>query len=69
MQFLDWVIRLVQWPASRHEPMAAPAAVTAPPPVPVVQPSPPPVSVQMSVPVPVPEPEVWARPQDLPGAR
>jgi hypothetical protein len=72
MQFLDWVTRLVQWPAARSEvaaaPVSVPAMVSAPVQAPIA-PSAPPVSVQMSVPVPVPESDVWARPQDLPGVR
>jgi hypothetical protein len=77
-QFLDWVIRLVQWPAAHHESAPSSLAVAvassssspSPSPVsaPLVHPSPP-VSVQIPVPVPVAESEVWARPQDLPGAR
>ena len=72
-RFLDWVIGLVRWPAPRAE-----AAATVAAPVPAALPvaaaavvhaagsgHPPPVAMS----VPVPEPEVWARPQDLPGAR
>ena len=56
-RFLDWVIRLVQWPAQRRAPasdvVTEPPAARAPVPVPV--------------PVPPPESGVWARPQDAPG--
>jgi hypothetical protein len=56
-RFLDWVIGLVRWPAA----VAGPAGAA----------SPAPTLVQAVAPVvvPVPEPDVWARPQDLPGAR
>jgi hypothetical protein len=79
-RFLDWVIGLVQWPAPRHEPAAAtvpasgmapaPAAPVAPmqsPLVPAMQPAAPPVQVALAVPL--SDSDVWARPQDLPGAR
>jgi hypothetical protein len=77
-RFLDWVISLVQWPAARHEIAAAtttastsatmPAASVPPPPVPAVSPvSPAPVQVALAVPL--SDSDVWARPQDLPGAR
>jgi hypothetical protein len=71
-RFLDWVIGLVQWPTPPHEhvPAPAPAPVVAvpPPAIPVVHPASP-APVQVAIAVPVPESEVWARPQDLPGAR
>jgi hypothetical protein len=63
-RFLDWVVSLARWQVPRHEvaPATAPAAPVSLPAPTKVQPAPPVV-------VPVPEPEVWARPQDLPGAR
>ena len=75
-RFLDWVIGLVRWPAARPEPVAAPAAA----PVAAMRKASPEVgmsivsaapypSVPLAAPVPVPESDVWARPQDLPGAR
>lgn len=77
MRFLDWVIGLVQWPAVRRELVAAaapvsgalpvPAAPVPPPAVPATQPAPPPVQVALAVPL--SDSDVWARPQDLPGAR
>jgi len=73
-RFLDWVIGLVRWPAPRHE--VAPVTVagaTADASSPSASRSPAlaPTLVQAVVPVAVamPEPDVWARPQDLPGAR
>jgi hypothetical protein len=75
-QFLDWVVSLVQWPvpAARPEPaaVAAPAASVPPPAVPVVHPAAPapaPAPVQVAMAVPLSDSDVWARPQDLPGAR
>jgi hypothetical protein len=75
-RFLDWVIGLVRWPAPRQEPAtvtAAPAAMPAPGPVPIASaptlPAIPYAPAPVAAPVPVPEAEVWARPQDLPGAR
>jgi len=81
-RFLDWVMGLVRWPAPRHaaaaDPVAAPAPELARVPMAATRPMPTAVSaalaptlVQAVVPVgaPVPEPDVWARPQDLPGAR
>lgn len=78
-RFLDWVISLVQWPAGRHEPAAVSsttASASAPlpsvsvpsPAVPVMQPASP-VPVQVALAVPLSDSDVWARPQDLPGAR
>jgi hypothetical protein len=69
-RFLDWVIGLVRWPARHHAVAAATAVVPAvapavSAPVPVASPDVRPIDV----PVPVPDAEVWARPQDLPGAR
>jgi len=78
-RFLDWVIGLVRWPAPRPEPVSATAAVAmspastpaaagsiaSAPTLPAI-----PYAVgPVGAPVPVPESEVWARPQDLPGAR
>jgi hypothetical protein len=80
-RFLDWVIGLVRWPAQRSEPAAANAVApgasagspSAPAPVPA---APPPLSAPLlpavspvQVAVPMSESDVWARPQDLPGAR
>jgi hypothetical protein len=83
-RFLDWVIGLVRWPAARHEAAtttsASAAAATSalgsvPPTGPVAAPTaPPPLSAPL---VPVASPmsvtladsDVWARPQDLPGAQ
>jgi hypothetical protein len=66
-RFLDWVIGLVRWPA-RHEAAAAPAGsgVGVGPALALG-----PALGQAVAPavVPGPEPEIWARPQDLPGAR
>jgi hypothetical protein len=83
-RFLDWVMGLVRWPAPRHEAAAEPvagASVVSPVPVPMQATRPMPASTMSAalaptlvqavgpVSVPVPEPDVWARPQDLPGAR
>jgi len=84
-RFLDWVVGLVRWPAVRHESAAATAAVAAPAPaaasVPpaAAQPAPAPTPTlsaplvpaasPVSVTLPMPDSDVWARPQDLPGAR
>jgi hypothetical protein len=73
-RFLDWVVSLVQWPvaAARPEPasVAAPAASVPPPAIPVVHPAAPaPAPVQVAMAVPLSDSDVWARPQDLPGAR
>jgi hypothetical protein len=77
-RFLDWVIGLVQWPTARHEPAAAtttastsasmPATSVPPPAVPAMQPVAP-APVQVALAVPLSDSDVWARPQDLPGAR
>jgi hypothetical protein len=76
MRFLDWTIGLVQWPAARPEAAAATAEVTAvagsrPAAVSPAAAMPAPIASAptVSMTLPVPEPEVWARPQDLPGAR
>jgi hypothetical protein len=73
-RFLDWVVSLVQWPvpAARPEPAAvtAPPASVPPPAMPVVHPAAPaPAPVQVAMAVPLSDSDVWARPQDLPGAR
>jgi hypothetical protein len=77
-RFLDWVISLVQWPTARHEPAAVtttastsasmPAASAPPPAAPAMQPVAP-APVQVALAVPLSDSDVWARPQDLPGAR
>ena len=82
-QFLDWVIGLVRWPAPRSA-SAAIAATIAPamamgsgsiaPITPATSASLAPTLPQLPVASPVaggqlPESDVWARPQDLPGAR
>jgi hypothetical protein len=69
-RFLDWMIGLVRWPAARPEPAAATAAVA-----PALAPTPGPVPVPTAaapaafVSAPVPDADIWARPQDVPGAR
>jgi hypothetical protein len=85
-RFLDWVIGLVRWPATRHEATApAPAAPSAsvsaigsvPPTIAPAAPttsatpplSAPLVPVASPISVTMADSEVWARPQDLPGAR
>ena len=73
-RFLDWVVGLVQWPApaGRPEPavLTTPAASVPPAAMPVVHPAAPaPVPVQVAMAVPLSDSDVWARPQDLPGAR
>ncbi|HEU4730443.1 MAG TPA: hypothetical protein VFT22_21240, partial [Kofleriaceae bacterium] len=71
-RFLDWVIGLVAWPAPRAA-VAAATAMVATEPVPVRATASEPAAtaplVPSEPPVPIPETEVWARPQDLPGAR
>jgi hypothetical protein len=69
-RFLDWITGLVRWPAQRHEAVAAPAhaAVTPPASEPVAHTIPQGV-LPVSASVALPDSEVWARPQDLPGAR
>jgi hypothetical protein len=62
-RFLDWVIGLVRWSSPGHE--AAALATVAP----ASAPAPAPGQGVPAVVMPVPEHEVWARPQDLPGAR
>jgi len=62
-RFLDWVIGLVRWPATRTEAAAATAATVRAPVM--ATGSVPPALVAM----PVPDADVWARPQDVPGAR
>ncbi|TMQ02692.1 MAG: hypothetical protein E6J90_24165 [Deltaproteobacteria bacterium] len=83
-RFLDWVIGLVRWPASRAEPVVAAAAAAMPavPAVPMA--SQPPIAPQagpalsaplvpvvapVQVSVPMSDSDVWARPQDLPEAQ
>ncbi len=69
-RFLDWVIGLVRWPAAHPEPAAATAATMLPTSVTTAAPLP--AQVVMSVPlapIPVGDADVWARPQDVPGAR
>jgi len=69
-RFLDWVVSMVRWHVPRHEVTAATApAASGSAPAPTRRQPAPPVVAPAAVPVPVPEPEVWARPQDLPGAR
>ena len=73
-RFLDWVVSLVQWPGPAARPEAAavttPPASVPPPAVPVVHPTAPaPAPVQVAMAVPLSDSDVWARPQDLPGAR
>lgn len=75
-RFLDWVVGLVQWPApaGRPEPavLTTPAASVPPAAMAVVHPAAPapaPVPVQVAMAVPLSDSDVWARPQDLPGAR
>ena len=77
-RFLDWVVGLVQWPApaGRPEPavLTTPAASVPPAAMPVVHPAAPapapaPGPVQVAMTVPLSDSDVWARPQDLPGAR
>ena len=83
-QFLDWVVGLVQWPAPRAEPLpTAAVAATSVAPAPVVPTGSPAASAAIPLashglsPVPTAAPGaptltehgVWARPQDLPGAR
>ncbi|HEY0478083.1 MAG TPA: hypothetical protein VGD37_11210 [Kofleriaceae bacterium] len=90
-RFLDWVVGLVRWPATRHEPAAAtavvaspaaapgPAAAAAPagsiPPATTPVAAPPlsaslvPAASPVQVTMPMSDSGVWARPQDLPGAR
>jgi len=66
-RFLDWVVSMVRWQVPPHEVAATAPAASGSAPAPTrVQTAPP---VVAPVAVPVPEPEVWARPQDLPGAR
>jgi hypothetical protein len=73
-RFLDWVIGLVRWPAAHPEPAAAtaatmlPAAATTAAPAPASAPAPVVMSVPLA-PIPVGDADVWARPQDVPGAR
>ena len=64
-RFLDWMIGLVRWPAARVE--AAAATAVAPPAAAVV--APPAVVASVHQAVAIPDADVWARPQDLPGAR
>jgi hypothetical protein len=71
-RFLDWVVSLVQWPAQRHEPAAMTAAAVSTPAAPVAPVVPHgllPAPAAAAVPAPVPDADVWARPQDLPGAQ
>jgi hypothetical protein len=75
-RFLDWVVGLVRWPASRPEPAAATAAVApmpaaSQPPIAGQAAGPPvvPLAPPMQVAVPMSDSDVWARPQDLPGAQ
>jgi hypothetical protein len=82
-RFLDWVVGLVRWPASRPE--AAPAIAAVPavaampaasqPPIAGPAAGPPlsaplvPVASPVQVAVSMSDSGVWARPQDVPGAR
>jgi hypothetical protein len=84
-RFLDWVIGMVRWPGPRREPVAATVAATAAatelaagslPPATQVAPAAGPLSAPLAavappvqVAVPMSDSGVWARPQDLPGAR
>jgi hypothetical protein len=81
-RFLDWLVGLVRWPAGRAEPaaVAAPAAMPAvpaasQPPVAAPTATPPlsaplvPLAAPVQVAVPMSDSDVWARPQDLPGAQ
>jgi len=62
-RFLDWAVALVRWPTHPREPAPATAPVApAPEPTRAV------VSASANA-VTLAEAEVWARPQDLPGAR
>ena len=82
-RFLDWVIGMVRWPAAAPAPAAATAGVPelATGSLPPATPAPPAVGPPLSAPlvpvappiqvaaVPLADSGVWARPQDLPGAR
>ncbi len=64
-RFLDWVTGLVRWPGARAEVAAATAPVTVAA-APAVAPA---VVAPAFVSVTAPDADVWARPQDVPGAR
>jgi hypothetical protein len=83
-RFLDWVIGMVRWSAPRREPAATAAAAATPPEIAIgslpptaqVAPVAAPLSAPLSavappaeVAVAMSDSGVWARPQDLPGAR
>lgn len=76
-RFLDWVIGMVQWSVRQDGAATTAAAATAVPttatpasgPVAQVAPAAAMPTVAATLAVPVPETDVWARPQDIPGAQ